>query len=57
MAKRAAETFVIALEDGKRVFQKDGPVPGDVAKKVPDLVYDDGAKTAAAAAAPKPATK
>ena len=55
MAKRASETFVIALEDGKRVFQKDGPVPSDVAKKVvPDLVYDDGAKTATAA---KPAAK
>lgn len=47
MAKRAAETFFVALKDGKRVFPKDGIVPADVAKKVADnLTYDDGAKTA-----------
>lgn len=48
MAKRASETFVIALKDGKRAFEKNQEVPADVAKKVPNLVYDDGAKTPAA---------
>ena len=43
MAKRAQETFVVALEDGKRIYQKDQIVPDHVAKGRDALVYDDGA--------------
>lgn len=41
MAFRAKETFVVALEDGKRIYQKDGIVPKDVVKGRDGLVYDD----------------
>ena len=42
MAFRASETFYVGDKDGhRRQFIKDAVVPGDVAKKLPHLVYDD----------------
>ena len=43
MAKRALESFVVALPDGKRRYQKDSVVPDEIAKGRDALVYDDGA--------------
>lgn len=44
MAFRASETFYAGDKDKRRrQFIKDAPVPADVAKKLPHLVYDDGA--------------
>lgn len=44
MAKRASQPFVTALDPvGKAVFTKDQIVPDAIAKRVPELVYDDGA--------------
>lgn len=52
MAKRASETFVIALEPkGKAIIAKDSVVSAAIAKKVPHLVYDD-TKVADVAAEP-----
>jgi len=51
MAKRAVETFHIALEDGTRTYEKDAVVPSAVARKCADLVYDDDAKSAKKVAA------
>lgn len=46
MAKRAIDTFTTWVGgDGKRRYHKDEIVPAKVAKDVPELVYDDGAKT------------
>lgn len=47
MAKRAKEAFVTAIKTGKVRYTKDQVVPDAIAKKLPDLVYDDGAKPAA----------
>ena len=53
MAFRASETFYVGDKDKRRrQFIKDAPVPADVAKKLPHLVYDDGSKAAAVKAAP-----
>ena len=41
MALRASETFVVATEDGKRVFEKNEIVPAKIAKGRDSLVFDD----------------
>lgn len=41
MALRASETFVVATEDGKRVFEKNEIVPAKIAKGRDALVFDD----------------
>ena len=42
MAFRANKTFFVGEKDNRRrQFVKDAVVPGDVAKKLPHLVYDD----------------
>lgn len=51
MAKRASETFhtCAGQKSGKATFSKDQVVPAAVAKLLPGLVYDDGAKSIPAA--------
>ena len=50
MAKRAKETFFMGTKTGAVQFIKDKVVPADVAKKAPNLVYDDGAPAKKSAA-------
>lgn len=51
MAKRANQPFFTAVDGFKKKFEKDAVVPDAIAKKLPGLVYDDGAPKPAKSAA------